>query len=426
MPKIQDHPLRYKLANELHARPFPSVEAPCIAVFLAIKKTKDAAQRNRQEDYAHLIALLDQYGAPYPEAHATHYSGQIGRHHLKWEQHTEFVTYTAFTAGTYERPYDPAKFDIFPPHWLASTPGSRMTSAILRIEKIVPNEKIDQNLSEWFVSESLAASRILDGEGIAVGDFRIDSAGHLRFAIFVKPDTAARRIGRIVQRLCEIEIYKAMSMLGFSMVRNLSSQINTLDVQLTTLTEEMAAEKKPAEETLPKLLSISAELEKITARCAFRLGATKAYEAIVTQRIAALREKRFDGRQTFSEFMVRRYEPAMRTVKSTEKRIQSLAHRAQRASNLLRTMVDVKRSAQNQKLLESMNKRADLQLRLQRTVEGLSVVAISYYAVSLLAYLIDPIGEIMGLPENVFTAIMICPVVLVVWWFVRQIRRKLE
>ncbi|MCY4303866.1 MAG: DUF3422 domain-containing protein [Aestuariivita sp.] len=425
MPKIQDHPLRYKLANELHARPFPSIEAPCTAVFLAIKKTKDATQHNQQEDYAHLITLLDQYGAPHPEANATHYSGQIGRHHLKWEQHTEFVTYTAFTTGATEKPYDSTEFDIFPQDWLVSTPGNRMTSAFLRIEEITSTEEINQKLSDWFVPESLAASWILDGEGIAAGDFRIDPAGHLRFAIFVKPNTAVRRIGRVVQRLCEIEIYKAMSMLGFSMVKNLSLQINILDVQLTTLTGEMAAGETPAEETLPKLLSISAELEEITARCAFRLGATEAYEAIVTQRIAALREKRLDGRQTFSEFMVRRYEPAMRTVKSTEKRIQSLAHRAQRASSLLRTMVDVKRNAQNQKLLESMNKRADLQLRLQRTVEGLSVVAISYYAVSLLAYLINPLSETIGLTESVLTAIMTFPIVLVVWWFIRQIR-KLE
>ena len=116
----------------------------------------------------------------------------------------------------------------------------------------------------------------------------------------------------------------------------------------------------------------------------------------MNQRIAALREERVQGRQTFGEFMMRRYDPAMRTVKSAEARLGSMAERAQRAAELLRTRVDVERSAQNQKLLESMDRRADLALRLQHTVEGLSVVAISYYAVSLAGYVAYPLIEGLG------------------------------
>ena len=88
MTTISDHPLRYALANELHARPFPMLAAPCRAVFLAVKKQKDAASRDKSQDRDHLLALLDRYGAPHPQPGATHWSGQIGKHILKWEQHT--------------------------------------------------------------------------------------------------------------------------------------------------------------------------------------------------------------------------------------------------------------------------------------------------------------------------------------------------
>ena len=125
MPTIQDHPLRYQLANELHARPFPSLRAPARAVFLAIKKTHDAASRDRGEDTAHLLDLLDRYGTQHPQPGATHFSAPIGQHVLKWEQHTEFVTYTVFLSGAGERPFDPADFDVFPGDWLASAPGVR-------------------------------------------------------------------------------------------------------------------------------------------------------------------------------------------------------------------------------------------------------------------------------------------------------------
>lgn len=115
MTPIQDHPLRYALANELHARPFPVAKAPCTVVFLAIKKPMAAASRDRDQDLSHLKDLLDRHGAPHPQPEATHYAGQIGRHWLKWEQHTEFVTYTAITQNVSERAFNPADFEVFPP-----------------------------------------------------------------------------------------------------------------------------------------------------------------------------------------------------------------------------------------------------------------------------------------------------------------------
>ncbi|TNF65118.1 MAG: DUF3422 domain-containing protein [Rhodobacteraceae bacterium] len=426
MAPIEDHPLRYKMANELHARPFPTMSAPCTAVYIAIKQPKEAVSRDRALDLAHLTALLDRHGAPHPQPGATHYSGRIGRHTLKWEQHTEFVTYTAFAEGLGDRPFDPADFGVFPEDWLSQAPGQRVTSVLLRLEPYPGDERIDAALSEWFVPESLAVSNVLDGAAVVAGDFRIDPAGHLRFALFISPETGRRRIGRIVQRLCEIETYKSMSMLGFSRVRAMAPKIGEADAHLTQLMSDMTEGAKPPEETLQQLLSISAELETIAARSSFRFGATTAYEAIVTQRIAALREARFQGRQTFAEFMLRRYEPAMRTVNATERRLQALADRAMRAGDLLRTRVDVERSAQNQKLLESMDQRADLQLRLQRTVEGLSVVAISYYAVSLAGYLLYPLAEATGLSKGLLSALITLPVVAAVWLGVRRLRRKIE
>ena len=422
MPTLLDHPLRYQLANELHARPFPSMAAPSTIVFLAIKRPSEAASRDRAADLAHLTDLLDRHGAPHPQPGATHYSGQIGRYVLKWEQHTEFVTYTAFRPGLSERAFDPADVDVFPVDWLAEAPGQRITSALIRVQK--RSKDISKALDDWFVPESLAVSDVLDGAAQVAGDFRIDPAGHIRFAVFTGPDTGARRIGRIVQRLCEIETYKTMSMLGFARVRELSDRIGALDTALTGLMVEMTGGQTPADEMLHQLLAISAELETMGARTSFRFGATRAYAAIVNQRISVLREERYRGRQTFAEFMLRRYEPAMRTVLSTEHRLQGLADRAMRAGDLLRTRVDVDRSAQNQALMQRMDQRADMALRLQHTVEGLSVVAISYYAVSLASYALYPVAVGLGLSKGMLSAMVTLPVVALVWLSVRRIRRQ--
>jgi len=427
MPLIEDHPQRYATVNELHARPFPALEAPCMAAYVAIKEPVEAANRDRALDRAHLLTLLDRNGSAHPQPDATHFSGPIGRADLKWESHTEFVTYTAFTKGLSDRPFDPFEAEVFPADWLAMAPGTRLTSVLVRVDFMPESEEaILARLEEWFVPESLAVSRVVDGAAVVAGDFRIDGAGHMRFAIFVKPGTGSRRIGRIVQRVLEVETYRAMSMLGLIRSRQLSTRLNALDPKLSTLVSGLDHAEPSPEAALHELLTISAELESLAVQFSFRFGATAAYEAIVNQRIEVMREVRIAGRQSFGEFMMRRFDPAMRTVKSAEGRLRGMAERAQRAAELLRTRVDVERSAQNQKLLESMDKRADLQLRLQRTVEGLSTVAISYYAVNLAAYALEPLARGAGLSHGQLLAMLTPLVLLGVWLMVRRIRTHLE
>jgi uncharacterized membrane-anchored protein len=427
MATIPDHPLRYALVNELHARPFPSLEVPSHAVYMAIKEPVDAANRDRTLDRAHLLSLLDRHASAHPQPDATHFSGPIGRHDLKWESHTEFVTYSAFGPGLSARAFDPAEAEVFPEDWLAAAPGKRICSVLIRVEEMPDDDDaVMEKLEDWFVPESLAVSRVVDGAAIVAGDFRIDPAGHMRFAVFVRPGTGSRRVGRIVQRLCEVETYRSMSMLGLMRSRQLTARLNGLDPKLMALVSALDTSERSPEAALHELLAISAELESLAVQFSFRFGATSAYEAIVNQRIEVMREARIQGRQTFGEFMMRRYDPAMRTVKSAEARLKSMAERAQRAAELLRTRVDVERSAQNQKLLESMDKRADLQLRLQRTVEGLSTVAISYYAVNLAAYALEPLAHKVHLSHGALMALLTPLVLLGVWLMVRRIRNHFD
>lgn len=423
VPPIADHPLRYTLANELHARPFPVLEVPSVAAYLAI--LPDGASRDPAATRAHLIALLDRYGAPHPPPNATHLFGDIGRATLKWENHTEFTTFTAFTAGLPERPFSPDEFAVFPEPWLDAAPGTRITSALIRVQPLPEDEQmIVPLLQDWFVLESMAVSRVIDGDAIVAGDFRIDAAGHMRFAVFVAPGVSSRRVGRIVQRLCEIETYKAMSMLGLEEARRLGADMGRLDRSLAACVGGMSMAEQGHEDVLHDLLGVATELESLLARSSFRFGATAAYAAIVNQRIEVMREQRFGGRQTFVEFMTRRFDPAMRTVQAAEKRLNAMADRAIRAGDLLRTRVDVARSAQNQALLASMDRRADLQLRLQHTVEGLSVVAISYYAVNLAANMAQPVAAMLDLSKTALVAALTPATILAVWFAIRRLRRR--
>lgn len=422
-----EHPLRYALVNELHARPSPRLKAPCTAVYLAVKEPRDAANRDRARDVAHLAELCARHGAPRPDTSAGHYAAQLGRYQLRWESHTEFVTYAAFAPGLPPRPFDPSAGAVFPEDWQHHAPGKRVAAVMIQVD-FLPEDpaEIMPRLREWFAADSLASVWVLEEAAVVAGDFRIDPDGWMRFAVFVKPGTQSGRIGRIVQRLTDLETYRAMSMLGLGGARHLTQQLNALDPQLNDILQGMSDESRPAEAVLHDLLTVSARLERSATQQGFRFGATAAYEAIVMDRVAALRESRFYGGQMLTEFMTRRYLPAMRTAKSAEKRLAQMLDRSERAGELLRTRVDVQRSAQNQELMMRMDQRADLQLRLQHTVEGLSVVAISYYAVGLLGYALYPVAHALHADKAVLVAGLTPVVIAAVWLAMRRIKARIH
>ncbi len=427
---IADHPLRYALNNELHARPFPELTAPCRAAYLAIKQPSGAAKRDRAQDRAHLVALLDRFGAAHPAPEATHHAVSLGRSFLKWEMHSEFVSYTLYADGVEERPFDGNAFDLFPKSWLAEAPGVVISSVLVRMETAdfatssMPD--LSQKLATYVVSESLTISQVVDGEAVVASDFRIDENGHVRFAIVANTGVSQRRLGRIAQRLLETETYMNASMLGFPVARMVVEQTDEMQDELTGIYDRLSEDKSKDSSTLEDLLGLAGRIENLVSRTAFRFGATAAYAKLVEQRIKMLREARFDGRQMISEFMMRRYEPAMRTCLSAKARLEDLSARTERAADLLRTRVDVENAEQNKQVLKRMDQRAGLQLRLQETVEGLSVVAISYYAVSLLGYLLAPAAPALGLEKYQLIAALTLPVVLAVWLIGKRVRKKLK
>src|SRR5262249_56180919 len=139
---------------------------------------------------------------------------------------------------------------------------------------------------------------------------------------------------------------------------------------------------------LDELTAWAAELEAGAGGSLFRFGASRAYNEIVQLRLNTIGERPFGGYPTWSQFLARRMAPAMRTCATIEERQANLSTKLARAANLLRTRVDVELEQQNRDLLQSMNERTRLQLRLQATVEGLSVAAISYYVIGLLGYVV--------------------------------------
>ncbi|MBZ0128254.1 MAG: DUF3422 domain-containing protein [Rhodobacteraceae bacterium] len=422
MPRLQDHKQRYALANELHARPFLEIPDTCTALYLALSNP-DGPDAARQR----LGDLLDRFGARRPAENGNHHHCDLGRNLLKWELFSEFEAYTLFIPDDGTAAFSDGLMRHFPGDWLAALPGQVMTAVQLRVERSKDADIVEKRLGGdalgWFVGESLAAAFVLDRNAAIAGDFRIDAAGQVRFAVFGIGAVGPRRLGRVVQRVLEIEAYKSMAMLTLPVARKVFARVGQLDAELTAIAGEMTQTDLPADKTLDRLLRISAEIGALASESAFRFSAGRAYRAIVDQRIAVLREDRLAERQLFSEFMMRRFDPAMRTCEAAEKRLDELSARAARAAELLATRVGVAAAEQNRALLESMNRRAAMQMRLQETVEGLSVVAVGYYAVNLLSYLAAPLAK-PYIGKGWLMALLVPPVLGVVWLMLARIKRR--
>ncbi|MEM8813678.1 MAG: DUF3422 domain-containing protein, partial [Pseudomonadota bacterium] len=237
----------------------------------------------------------------------------------------------------------------------------------------------------------------------------------------------AQAAGALVRRLLEIETYRTLALLGLPQAQKVGPEIRQIEEQLGAISAELPAIRGMSanRDLLRTLSELAASVEAIAAVSAYRFGATRAYHEIVTRRLEAIEEEAEIGHSTLVMFLQRRLEPAMRTCQATEGRLETLSRRLSRAAELLRTRVDVELEEQNRDLLQSMNRRARLQLRLQQTVEGLSVAAVSYYVVGLVGYAAQGLNAAgLAIDYQIVTALSVPIVVGGIWFIVRRIRRK--
>ncbi|MFN7123837.1 MAG: DUF3422 family protein, partial [Hydrogenophaga sp.] len=284
-----------------------------------------------------------------------------------------------------------------------------------------------EQAQKWFGGRTVVASQLGGGHSWALTDFWLHPSGFERMLVITPPDTTETRAGRISQRLFEVETYRLMALRGLPVVKALSPMLADAEAQLAAITAQLESKSTSEQALLDQLVALAARVERATAENVYRFSATRAYDNLVSQRIGELREKPIQGTQTIGEFMQRRLSPAMATVAATAQRLASLSERVSRASALLRTRVDIVTEAQNQQLLEKLTRGQELQLRLQTTVEGLSIAAISYYVISLLLYAAKG-AKAAGLPVQPEVAVgALIPLVLwAVWRTTRRIHDKIK
>jgi len=419
----KSHPLRTTLYDELHIRPFHILTTPQQISHLAFRFQK----QDHGQAFEQLCELCQLYNIPLPTPKATSFLEDFGSFSLQWESHVEFYSLTIM------QPCEPGRdlfehpaIELLPAGWLANQPGEVIAAFHLAVtDDQYPGDS--EILCRHFENHPVSISETSQGNASLYTAFRLHNDGFGRFIVRNQgmPD---EQMGRLTRRLTEMETYRLFAMLALPLAKQIAPQLLEMDQRLASILTDLPDISSVEEERdlLVKLSQLESRLETWRAETNRRFTGAKAYHEMIQNRLERIAENKVAGNATLGEFMCRRLDPALRTCSSVHTSMEDLSKRIERASELLRTRINLTLQEQNRTLLATMNRRSQLQFRLQETVEGLSVVAISYYLVGLIKYLLEglPLKQ-WGLSKGALLAAAIPLVLGVVLWLTRRIKHRL-
>lgn len=432
LKQLDLHPLREDLYNELQSRPFHVLPCPAQITHIALLTTPE----QRAVQFRHWQDLHIMLGQPEPREDLSCYEATFGSLRIRREMHMEFASYTFINLDAEDdhQPFQDTGISSLPKGWLEKLTGTVVAAFHIDLQQASSDPETDlAQIRHWFEGERLVGSSPWEGKARVWGTFRLHSDGFGRFMVLNR-DMSDSQLGRLTQRLMEIETYRLMSLLSLPLAREMTPSLNDMDQQLAVITQSLADNQDIDErDVLADLTNIAARIEAFRAHATFRFSATRAYHQLVLTRLEELREDELSGHLTITEFMTRRLTPAVETCESVKGRLEDLSRRVNRASDMVRTRVELAIQSQNQQLLSSMDRRSKIQLMMQHTVEGFSVVVISYYLLALLKLALESADDagfdvntslVLGIAIPVVLGLVFIGVRMIHHRFIRLARRQ--
>ncbi len=408
---LTDHPLRHAITDEIHARPVepmpPAGAVTRVAVLLQPGASGSEATAGR------FARWCVEHGLPAPRGRQHTY--EAAGYRVTWEMHTEFVTLTWYPLSQK------------PQAWPAGIGLETLTGDLLLVAarvELLPESKLPANLIAALHPASLAASAIEDGRGQIASDLVPDTEGFTRL-FFATGDIPETRRAVVVRRLLEVETYRVLTLLALPLARELSARLATAESDLSGQMEAMGEVDtiERSQAALAHLEALAVTAGKLQERISYRFAASFAYGAVLGLRLDRLAERSLGQGSTLKRYLDNRIAPALATCHAFEERLTALTSKLDRAIGLLNTRISVDMQTQNRAALATISKTAQSQYRLQMTVEGLSTIAISYYALGILGYVLTGAGVAVEFSEPIAVAAAAPLVMLLVWAGLRWIQR---
>lgn len=426
---------RSHLYQETHARPYLSLPVPCAVGHILYWRGDQ--QSSQLLDLAKHLA--ERQGVSQSSKHTTFFEYTCQNYHIRFEQHTEFDTLTIAQSISAEAElFGDNPLSIIEDGWLtALEPNLLVKTRIHLLLKAEPDDGIAPSVgqsaqnyvgaqfSDINGSAAIYGSWIMGRRAEAYSDFKLDAQGYSRYLV-VSHALNADDAGRVITRLLEMENYRITALIPLNAARAVSKSLSKADAQLVQILDEIAdsdsAQKQ--HDLLNELLAIAQAVESHRNQLSSRFSASQAYYELVKFSYEKLNEEKLGGLQRLQTFVERRLGPAIRTFGALRHRLEDISQRVDRIAELLRTEINVHMQLQNSAMLAGMNHSAKMQLKMQKTVEGISIVALTYYAIGVIGYLLaiflhgDDKYTVMGL--------LVLPVAALIWYLQKKILHRIN
>ncbi|MCZ4273272.1 DUF3422 domain-containing protein [Maritalea porphyrae] len=409
-----DHTLRVPIQEEIHARLIPPLQAPLRArriVFLVGRQADQMAYVSAQ-----LHGWCGEVGIEPPDKNWRQFSFSNERYDVTWEAHTEFVTLTWY-APINDKSARPKGIGL---EVLKQFPI--ITAA--RID-VVERKEISPSALLGFEPKSLCLSRVGVGNAQIGTDFQTDENGFTRFEIAIH-QLSSIKTGILVRRLLEIDTYRTMALVGLADARIQSRIVGGLETELSALNEEIGCVSsiEDSKRIMGMLHSLSVRAGQSLDATAYRFAASQAYGDVLQIRLDRIEEEQSEKHTTITRYLSNRVDPALATCRATEKRQRSLNNKIARSIQLLDARINVDMQSQSREVLSSISETAKSQYKLQSTVEGLSTIAISYYSLGILGYVLAGFADYLPVSKTMMLGLLAPFVLLASWFGIQAIKNR--
>jgi len=406
------------LHAELHSRPSPILESPSRILYFCISnggQFRDTIRREFDENEKDLFTNRDIHDVRIFEDEKVR---------AQYVFHNEYIGLTLIFKNTvFKNIFDRTDLSETILYWKSKCQGKLITSIDFAFVEPSEDEYNRESLVPVLGDHQIVGAKLADGYLKVWNTFVQDREGYIR-VILEDCHSRVRRNGRVLHRLIDIETYRILSLKGLPIAREVIPKVRQLDDQLKVFIDQLNQSEAVEDDKLmlDRLMKLSVETESIRSNYTGVYSAVEAYQHILRCRLDELRETRIEGFQMYHEFLLRRMDPGFKTCESLNERIQMLSSRLATATNLLRAKVNVHMETQNQNLLKSFDERSAFQLKLQQTVEGISIIALAYYGLGLLKIILKGMKS-AGLPLNPDIAVFLLAPVLVyaIWKYAHKL-----
>lgn len=413
MSSFDEHPFRAAIMDEVHARPVDIIPPQCrIRRLVFVMSSKAGSTARALDRFATFCAAA---GHARPDPARRQFSFDLNERHVTWEFHTEFVTIT-WRGNLDDAASEPDDIGL-------EAIGDSLLIASARVD-VIEDAKIPERLLSGFNLASLCVVNVDDGGGQVATDFVADESRVTRYELAAGSLTTLRR-SILAKRLLEIDTYRNMALLGLPLARDAAPQLRSIELELTNVVEglSMATTPELVQRSLHDLHDLSVRSGQLSERLGYRFAAGRAYGEVLRARLAGLRESRTNLGSTLSGYVGNRVDPALATCAALETRLAVLADKLERAIGILNVRIGVDMQLQNAALLNTIAQTGRSQFLLQRTVEGLSTIAISYYLLGILTYALGGPLERLHWDKALILSLSAPLVLFAVWLMFRGVRR---